>query len=140
MHIRNEPTCWSTPISFARSVVLAALVDEGALSITFKAQTDTGIALICFEFRNPISYQIERKQGWRTMSYAALGATVIRTLVEHVSSCDLINTDLIGKYMLSSEECSGTRFIFRARDCEVIVDSVTPPSIRTIATQRQKIA
>jgi hypothetical protein len=140
MHIRNEPTCWSTPISFARSVVLASLVDEGALSITFKAQTDTGVALVCFEFRDPISYQIERRQSWRTMSYAVLGATLIRTVAEHVSSCDLINTDVIGKYMLASEEHSSTRFIFRARDCDVIVDSLTTPSIRTIATQRQKIA
>jgi hypothetical protein len=122
--------------------VLASLSDEGgALSITFKAQTDTGIALVCFEFREPISYQIERRQGWRTMSYAALGATLIRTVAEHASACDLINTNVIAKYMLASEDYFGsTRFIFRARDCDVTVDSVTIPSIRIIGTQRQKVA
>jgi len=141
MFIRDEPTCWSTPISFARSVVLAALTDEGALSISFKTQTETGTSLVCFEFREPRSYQIERgPTRYLRRPSAKLGNSLICKSLPPPQESGLINTNAISKYMLEDDWQIGYRFIFVARDCHVIVDSIGVPSIRTIATQRRKSA
>jgi hypothetical protein len=141
MHKSNELACWNTPLANACFVIMTSLIHEGSLSITFRADFEEFVSLICFCFKQPRSYKVD------SIGTDALPEKTGFTLKQRGSprlSCDssLFNLRVYSRYAaeLSGESERNSefdRFVFVLQEKTIDVLSAEPPEVRVIASQKR---
>lgn len=138
MQYRNEMVCWNTPLTSASAVIITSLIHEGSLTITFRAEVDQAVSLICFCFKQPLSYSLKSSTlnaglaHGHTFKQEHPPRTFVEDPILNLKEFGDVAARLYGEWDIDWD-CD--RYIFLTQTNTLDVLSRDRPDIRIIASQ-----